>query len=97
MTVDVHPVQHDFDEVLTAAAAMKTDVPDEMVVGKQYLVTASMSMAGHADTVSADIHLGPGRKLRGGNDRRGVPPQPPRPHEWCRSHPLRKASSDGGP
>jgi hypothetical protein len=65
VTVDVHPVQHDFDEVLTAAAAMKTDVPDEMVVGKQYLVTASMSMAGHADTVSADIHLDPAENSAG--------------------------------
>ncbi|SDP78326.1 hypothetical protein SAMN04487914_13919 [Arthrobacter sp. ok909] len=57
VTVDVHPVQRDFDEVLKAAADMKTDLPDEMVVGKQYLVSASMSLAGHADTVSAEIHL----------------------------------------
>lgn len=57
VTVDVNPVQHDFDEVLAAAAAMKTDVPKEMVVGEKYDVTASMSLAGHADTVSADIDL----------------------------------------
>lgn len=57
VTVDVHPVQHDFDEVLTAAAAMKTAVPDEMIVGEKYDVSASMSLAGHADTVSADIAL----------------------------------------
>lgn len=57
VTVDVHPVKHDFDEVLSAAAAMETDVPDEMIVGEEYDVSASMSMAGHADTVSADIEL----------------------------------------
>ena len=38
VTVDVNAVQHDFDEILTAAAAMKTDVPKEMVVGEQYVV-----------------------------------------------------------
>lgn len=60
VTIDVHPVQHDFDEVLKAAAAMKTDVPREMVVGEKYDVSASMSLAGHADTVSADIDLDTG-------------------------------------
>lgn len=57
VTVDVHPVQHDVDEVLTAAAAMKTVVPNEMEVGKAYDVSASMSLLGHAATVSADIEL----------------------------------------
>lgn len=57
VTVDVHPVQHDFDEVLKAAAAMNTHVPVEMIVGEKYDVSASMSLSGHADTVSADIDL----------------------------------------
>jgi len=58
MTVDVHPVKHDFDEVLAEAADMETRVPDDMVVGRQYDVSASMSLAGHANTVAADIQLG---------------------------------------
>ncbi|MDQ4502355.1 hypothetical protein [Sinomonas sp. ASV322] len=60
VTVDVNPVQHDFDEVLAAAAAMKTDVPEEMIVGQKYDVGASMSLAGHAETVNADIGLAAG-------------------------------------
>jgi hypothetical protein len=57
--VDVHPVKHDFDEVVTAAAAMETDVPGQMTVGEEYDISASMSLAGHTDTVSADIELTP--------------------------------------
>lgn len=57
VTVDVHPVQRDFNEVLKAAAEMKTEVPDELTVGEPHDISASMSMAGHADTVSADIEL----------------------------------------
>ncbi len=57
VTVDVHPVVPDFQEVLTAAASMQTDMPDEMFVGEQYEISASMSLAGHADTVTADIQL----------------------------------------
>jgi hypothetical protein len=61
VTVDVHPVQHDFDEVVKAAAEMKTNVPGEMVVGEKYVISASMSLAGHADNVSADIVLASGK------------------------------------
>jgi hypothetical protein len=57
VTIEVHPVQHDFDEVVKAAAKMKTEVPTEMIVGKDYVVSATMSLAGHTDTVSADIDL----------------------------------------
>lgn len=58
--VDVHPVKHDFDEVLAAADSMKTTVPDKMTVGTEYDVSASLSLAGHADTVTADITLAAG-------------------------------------
>jgi hypothetical protein len=58
VTVDVHPVQHDFDEVLKAAAAMKTDIPRAMIVGDKYDISASVSLASHADTVTVDIDLG---------------------------------------
>ncbi|WP_461189965.1 hypothetical protein [Arthrobacter sp. Z4-13] len=57
VTVDVHPVQYDFEQVLTAAADMKTQVPGEVIVGEEFEVSASMSLAGHANTVSADIDL----------------------------------------
>ena len=43
-----------------AAAAMETDLPEEMTVAEEYDVSASMSLAGHADTVSADIGLAQG-------------------------------------
>jgi hypothetical protein len=57
VTVDVHPVQHDFNEVLAAAESMETDVPGEMIVGEGYDVSASLPLLGHGDTVSADIEL----------------------------------------
>lgn len=60
VTVDIHPVKQDLDEVQSAAAEMETDVPDEMIVGVPYPISASMSMANHADTVSADITLAAG-------------------------------------
>jgi len=57
VTVDVHPVQHDFNEVLAAAQSMETDVPDKMTVGEEYDVSATFPLLGHGDTVSADIEL----------------------------------------
>lgn len=60
VTVDVHPVQRDFDEALKAAADMNISLPTEMIVGEKYDVSASMSLAaGHSDTVSADIDVNP--------------------------------------
>lgn len=59
VAVDVNPVKRDFDEVVMAAAAMESDLPEEMTVGEEYDVSAVMSMAGHADTVTADITLTP--------------------------------------
>ena len=58
--VDVHPIKRDFDDVLTAAESMDLDVPDEMTVGEEHDVGASMSLAGHSDTVGADIELSKG-------------------------------------
>ncbi len=55
--VEVNPVQRDFDEVVGAAAEMETDVPEEMTVGQEYDVGASMARAAPADQVSADIRL----------------------------------------
>ena len=57
VTVDVHPVVPDFEDVLTAAQSMETEMPDEMFVGEQYDISASMWLAGHSDTVTADIQL----------------------------------------
>ena len=57
VSVEVNPVQRDFDEVVSAAAAMETEVPDEMTVGEEYDVGASMALAAPADAVSADIRL----------------------------------------
>lgn len=59
--VSVHPVQNAVDEVLAAAKSMKTEVPDAMIVGEDYPISASMSLAGHGDTVSADIGLAQGK------------------------------------
>jgi hypothetical protein len=57
VTVDVNPVQRDFDDVVVAANDMDTELPDEMTVGEEHDVSASMSLAGHAGTVAADISL----------------------------------------
>lgn len=55
--VEVHPAKRDFDEVVAAAEAMQTDIDEVMTVGEEYDVGASMSMAGHPDTVSVDLAL----------------------------------------
>jgi hypothetical protein len=61
VTVDVHPGQRDFDEAVKAAAEMKVQVPDEMIVGEKYDVSASMSLApNHSGTLSVDIDLDKG-------------------------------------
>lgn len=57
VTVQVHPAQVDFEEVVSSVAAMETDVPDDMTVGREHDVSATLSMAGNGDTVSADIGL----------------------------------------
>ncbi|QBR92722.1 hypothetical protein [Nocardioides euryhalodurans] len=57
VTVDVNPVQRDFDDVVVAANDMDTELPDEMTVGEEHDVSATMSLAGHAGTVAADISL----------------------------------------
>jgi hypothetical protein len=57
VTVDVHPVQQEFDAVLVAAESMQTEIPEDMVVGEQYDVSASLSLAGETDLVTVDIQL----------------------------------------
>jgi hypothetical protein len=57
--VDVHPAQREFDDVVDAAQQMGTDVPEQMTVGNEYDVSASMSLVGHADDIGADIVLAP--------------------------------------
>lgn len=57
VVVEVHPAQREFNDVLAAAKHMKTDVPRRMTVGKEYDVSASMSLAGHDGDIGADIAL----------------------------------------
>jgi hypothetical protein len=57
VTIRVNPAKQAFDDVVTTASSLHTHVPDQMVVGQEYDVSASLSLAGHGGGVHADIQL----------------------------------------
>lgn len=59
INVEVNPAKRRFDEVVMSAKEMVTEVPEVMIVGEEHDVSATMSMPGHAGTVTADIALAP--------------------------------------
>ncbi len=57
VTVQVNPAKRAFDDVVTAASSLQTHVPEQMTVGNQYDVSASLPLTGHVGTVQAGISL----------------------------------------
>ncbi|MGC5224017.1 hypothetical protein ACPW96_15705 [Micromonospora sp. DT81.3] len=57
LAVEVHPVQRDLDEVAAAAQSLELDLPEKMTVGEEHVVTITVPLEGHADTIGADVEL----------------------------------------
>lgn len=58
--IRVHPAQLEFEEVVEAAEVMEISVPDDMTVGQEYRVSASIPMPDAEVTVDIDLAEGEG-------------------------------------